>query len=436
MRWIFLAMGWRNMFYHRQKSILALSSVAACFFSLNFFQGYIAGSHVIFNDSYEKRSMLGDLVLTKNPKGLAAEETVEKILSKNEQEKLEEILREFQEVDHWMKFLFVTGTINQGVSHALFTGWGIEVEAGDKMRGADWRWNTMAGKPLSSDQANEVIVGERLALLMGCSRGSRDSFIMGLGGYSPVDRPFSCRDQQWQFSAVTLQGQSNAIRLGVSGIMDGMFRELDLRFLYMPLSAAQRLLDTDSVSFFSLKAKEGASVPALTRTLNERFRERGLGLTALSWKDHSFGDFYRKTMDFLRTFQVFMIVVILAVALLSIFNTFLRNVQERSLEFGVLRTLGFQRNHVRWIFLWEAVFVSLLGIAMGGAFALISKLVVNEIGILYRAGLFTQPVPFLIVFTPGMFFLSALLVLLVALMAASIPLWRNERKSITSCLGS
>ncbi|RZA08749.1 MAG: hypothetical protein EOP11_03935, partial [Proteobacteria bacterium] len=65
MKLLFIRLAWRNVFLHGKKSALAVLAVAACCFTLNIFQGYIRGAEVIFEDSYAKRTMLGDLIVRK-----------------------------------------------------------------------------------------------------------------------------------------------------------------------------------------------------------------------------------------------------------------------------------------------------------------------------------------------------------------------------------
>ncbi len=61
--------------------------------------------------------------------------------------------------------------------------------------------------------------------------------------------------------------------------------------------------------------------------------------------------------------------LVVGVAALGVIST--RAVVERRQQIGMLRALGFQRKMVSWIFLIESSFVSLLGIGLGAALALI-----------------------------------------------------------------
>lgn len=431
---VFIRMAWRNIFYSPRKSALAILAVGACFFSLNLFQGYILGTEVIFNDSYEKRSMFGDLLVKRSGTRhfLSAEEG--DLLSLEEQKYLEEYFARSEGVGIFMRFLRVNGTLSNGGNDAVFTGFGLDAAQGLEMRKPEWAWNAIAGRILLDDQASEILLGQRLALLLGCEPTSRDRFITGRGGYTPKVRPFECANPKLQVSGATLSGQANAIELNVAGIVDAMFRELDLRFMYMPLPAAQRLLDTNRISFYSLRLKSGTEIGAFLEALNQDLTLKGLPIKAVSWKDDEMGEFYQRTMDFLHLFRNFMVVVILGVALLSIFNTFFRNVQERTREIGVLRTLGFLQREVRTLFILETFFLAMIGVVAGGLLAFVTATGLNQMQILYKVGLLTQPVPFIVKLSPFTLSWTFLLVLFVAMIAAFIPLWINARKRITEAL--
>ena len=233
-----------------------------------------------------------------------------------------------------------------------------------------------------------------------------------------------------------MQGQANALPVRVNGLLDAMFRELDLRYVQMPLRLAQRLLDTGSVSFYSLRLQPGHDPAALTARFAEAARRRGFALVMHSWKEDELGDFYQRTMRFLHLFRNFMITVILGVALLSVFNTFFRNVQERTREIGTLRTLGFRVREVRALFLLESLFLALIGVAIGGTGAALAGALLNRILLLYRIGLLTQPVPFLVEQSPATFAWTVSVALTVALLGAAIPLRAAGRRKISEALAA
>ena len=432
----FAKISFRNILYAPRKSLLAILAVSACYFSLNIFQGYIAGSEIIFLDSYSQRSMLGDLVIRKSGIRHMLSMDPDDLVSEEEQAKIDAILQKIGGVDIKVRFLRVIGTLTNGSAQMIFTGSGVDVDQGIKMRQPHWGWNTLAGKPLEDNEAPKILVGQTLGNLLHCSPATKENFITGLGGYSAKERPMDCPNPKIQLQTATLNGQANAVEVEIIGLVDSMFRELDQRFIYIPLPVAQRLLDTKRISFYAIRLLPGTHEDEFLQQFREEAKVQGLNLTAHSWKQDEIGDFYHRTMDFLHVFRNFMVIVILSVALLSIFNTFYRSVQERIREIGVLRTLGFQLSHVRSLFLVETFFLSLFGIGIGAALSISVAFLFQRITLLYKIGLLTQPVPFLISMHPLTMLWTALTVIFVAQLAALIPLLIMGRKQITEALTS
>ena len=433
---LFARMAWRNLFLHGKKSALAVLAVAACCFSLNIFEGYIHGAEIIFEDSYAKRSMFGNILVRKSGLHHVLSAEPNDLLNAEEQSAVEEILKKDPEAENYMRLLRLNGTLSNGRGQSVFTGFGYDIVKGEAMRRPVWDWNALAGRPLKTDEEESVHLGQGLALLLGCEPAQKTGFITGRGGFAAETRPFACENPRLQMAGVTLAGQANALDVEVVGIIDAMFRELDLRFVNLPLRLAQRLLDTDRISMFTVRLRAGADEAAFLARFRAAAAARGLALTAQSWKDDEIGDFYQRTMDFLHVFRNFMIVVILGVALLSVFNTFFRNVQERLREIGVLRTLGFRARDVRTLFFLETIYLALIGITLGGGGALLAGALVNRISILYKIGLLTQPVPFLIEQNRGTLAWTLAVAFVVALAAAAIPLWAAGRKRISEALTS
>lgn len=64
-----------------------------------------------------------------------------------------------------------------------------------------------------------------------------------------------------------------------------------------------------------------------------------------------------------------MLVILLAITMIGIYNTFRMILYERTQEIGTMRAVGMLRKHVKRIFLLEALFLALLGVGLGAVLA-------------------------------------------------------------------
>ena len=76
----------------------------------------------------------------------------------------------------------------------------------------------------------------------------------------------------------------------------------------------------------------------------------------------------------LKQFKVWWIVVAFLIALTGITNAILMSVTERIKEIGTIRCLGAMSRHVVMIFLFESLFLGLVGGVLGGAFGILFTL--------------------------------------------------------------
>lgn len=107
-----------------------------------------------------------------------------------------------------------------------------------------------------------------------------------------------------------------------------------------------------------------------------------------------------------------------------IYNTFSMTVVERTREFGMLRTIGMSRNQVTRQVLTEAVVLGLLGTALGiGMGVLMARGLTRVMEVILGLELTNIAVPMDVVIT------SAVVGLVVSLLAAAIPAWQAGRIS-------
>jgi len=239
--------------------------------------------------------------------------------------------------------LAFSGLISKGDETVSFVGEGVEP---DKERILSSSLRISDGAALSPDDPNGIILGLGLAANLGVGVGDTVVLI-----------------------ANTASGGVNAVECRVRGLFATMSKAYDDVALRVPLATAQTLLKTEGAHVWVLMLDETEQVRPMLSTLRERFRNEDLAFT--EWVD--LADFHVKAVS-LFTKQVGVIRSIIAVIIvLSIFNTMMMNVMERTSEIGTSMALGVARRGILRLFLVEGAMLGaaggILGVALGSALA-------------------------------------------------------------------
>jgi putative ABC transport system permease protein len=326
--------------------------------------------------------------------------------------------------------------ISNGRANTIFWAKGYDIQAGALMRGHKWGWDVVAGLPLQLASGNEnIVIGRSLARILECDVPSAGRKLYSAeGGYAEEKRPYDCPQPQLQLGVTTPNGQQNAIDMNVVGVVDGIFKEVDTKYVMMSLPLMQRLFDTKGVSFYSVQLQRGADVPAFLSSLTAAAREQGHHLRAQRWQDHPEGDLYLRTMELLSIFRNFVIGIMIGITGLSVFNAFLKSVNERTREIGTMRSLGYRRRSIIGLFGLEAVYLSVGGCAAGAVCGLVATHLINSAAILYKAGILAEPVPFRLAYDFPIYLTSAAFLVAVGVGAAVLAVHSTVTRPIAENL--
>ncbi|MGZ5278849.1 MAG: hypothetical protein ACXWC9_02840, partial [Pseudobdellovibrionaceae bacterium] len=157
----------KNTIKNWRHSLSALLSLSASFVSLVIFDGYMANVEAIYFEQFRNREMLGD-ILIENKNILSKEGISEPWLfwvSKNEQDAIHQFVENHKpKITNLVRSLSFQGMISNGQQSQIFLGRGYDIEAGLKMRGKDWQWNTTFGHPLDrTPDRFSTVLGQGLA---------------------------------------------------------------------------------------------------------------------------------------------------------------------------------------------------------------------------------------------------------------------------------
>lgn len=415
-----IKIAFRNTLKNWRHSISALLSLSASFVSLVLFDGYIDDVKAMYIDNFKHRQMLGDIII--EHKDQYSKEGVtspwEFWISKEDQDYLAIKLKEAPvQAPHVVRNLNFQGMITNGVQSQILLGRGYDLIAGEKLRGKNWSWNVTYGTPLDRQESAFVgALGQGLARKLACTWVKDTDTLTFYGGYAEVDKPFECLTKDLQISTTTVDGQLNAVDLSAVALMDAGYKDVDDRYIQTSLEAAQTLMNTDRVSFITLEVS-GKSVDQVVNYINGTILKDRPYLQAQRWQDHRLGEMFTKTMDFLSIFRNFVVIVIVIVSTLSVLNTMVKLVKERTREIGTMRSIGFLPQQVVKMFFLESLFLSVMGTGVGAVLALILTVGFNSVKILYKGGILSEPVAFRIAFYPEAYVAAFLLLVSVGTIA-------------------
>lgn len=419
---------WRNVVRNWRHSMASSLAILAGFTAVSIFDGFLIDLDRVNEEGYSMRGMQGDvLIQRKDAQYKLIEDSFAYALTKEEQDAVEDVLRSDPDFDLRVRFLDVKGMVANGQNSAIFVGGSTDIQEGRQMRGKLWEWNTVAGKPFhESSEENAVLVGTGLGKMMGCEASINITNIMRReGGYIPAERPFKCERSSLQLSASTEAAQVNALDLKVIGIVDGGFREQDKYWVILPLPLAQKLLDTDKVTTIAVRLRNKDHIPEFVERVKRQLRNKGLDLDVIPWKDHAVGAFMRGSMDITNTFRNLFMVIVVTICVLSISNTMMKAVTERTREIGSLRSFGFLRREIATMFALEGLFLALLSCLCGIILTVLSSVLINYSGITYKAGLLSAPIFLTVALNPLVWLLNTLWLTLLAAGTA----WICSRKA-------
>jgi putative ABC transport system permease protein len=427
----------RNVQKHWRHSLGAALSIVVGFVAIGLFEGYLEDLNALQRDWYVHRGMMGHVILERRGASGSPgrEDPWAFSLHAGEQAFIEGYLREHADaVVMRMRALQFAGLASTGRAGVMFVGWGLDVADSAKLR-RDWAWNVTAGVPLHRAPENSVILGNGLGALLDCTGPPPRTAIGPTGRPTGEQRPMACRQGRVQLSSTTETGQLNVIDPQAVGLFDAGLKDIDNRFLHVPLALAQRLADTEAVTMYAVLLDDEAKVPAFTTGLESAARARGLDLAAIPWHDHDIAELYRRTDSILVIYRNLVVLIVVTIAGMSVLTTMLKSVNERVREIGTLRSIGFKRRHVIALFAFESGLLAIASSVVGLGATWVTTRIINAAEISYDGGMAATPIPLTVSLVPSACVFAVVFLSGVAVLAALMPARRAARLGIPDALG-
>ncbi len=217
------------------------------------------------------------------------------------------------------------------------------------------RWMVVTeGEGLSSEKADQIILGRGLAENLGASPGDRVVLLANTAG-----------------------GGINAIEVRVGGLFTSATKAFDDAALRVPIGVAHRLLRIEGVHRWVILLHDTARTDRVLGALRERLSREGLEL--VPW--YELADFYNKTVAlFSRQVNVVQLIIGIIIVL-AISNTLVMSVLERTGEIGTLLALGFRRGTILMFFVMEGAVLGVVGTLVGAVLGMFLAVVISQVGI-------------------------------------------------------
>lgn len=244
-----------------------------------------------------------------------------------------------------------SGLISHGDSSMSFIGEGIDPE---KEEQASKVLQLTAGEKLSTTEPRGVMLGKGLAAALGVVPG--DNVVL---------------------LATTATGGMNAIEVPVRGVMTTQLKAYDDVTLRLPIATARNLMRTTGSHLWVLVLQDTGQTMEVVHRLNEQFGNASFEI--LSWLD--LADSYRKAVVLFSRQMHILEIIIGAIIILSISNTLIMRVLERTGEIGTIMALGARRRNVVRLFLLEGLMLGVIGAALGVATGVILAEAISAVGI-------------------------------------------------------
>lgn len=264
------------------------------------------------------------------------------------------------------------------------------------------------GAALKDDDPQGAVLGQGLARNLGVKVGDQVALIVN-----------------------TASGGINAVEVTVRGLFSTVTKAYDDTALRLPLQTARGLLRVEGAHAWILLLEDTAQTDALAGRLRDRLAPGDFQVVA--W--HELADFYNKTVQlFSRQLEVVR-VIIGAIIILSISNTMMMGVMERTGEIGTSLALGVTRRRILQLFIVEGGLLGFIGGAAGLLLGFALAALISGLGIPM------PPPPGMargyvgeILITPGLAVDAFLLAIATTLLASVYPAWKASRLEIVDAL--
>jgi len=301
--------------------------------------------------------------------------------------------------------LAFSGLASHGDISIAFIGEGVDPV---RERPISSRITVVSGHDLTDTGEPAVLVGEGLAQSLGVKPGDNVVLLVSSANGSP-----------------------NAIEVKLAGTFATISKEYDDNALRLPINLARKLMRVDGATSWVMLLQRTEQTAKTVDRLRADLPANNFQV--IPWSD--LADFYNKTVV-LFSKQVSVVKFIIGVIIvLTISNTQMMNVLERTSEIGTSLAIGQRRKFIMRLFLAEGVLIGFAGGIVGLAVGYLLATLISVVGIPM------PPPPGMARGYIGQILINAslageamMLALVTTLLASILPAWKASRMSIVDAL--
>jgi putative ABC transport system permease protein len=232
----------------------------------------------------------------------------------------------------------------------------------------------------------------------------------------------------------TVTGSLNAMDFLVVGTFATGVKEYDDRAVKMPLGGAQLLLNTKKIEKLLIMLKNTDETEAVAADLRILAGKEKWPVEMKSWSE--LATFYHQVVLIFNGIFGFIGIIVFVIVVLSVANTIMMSIFERTREIGTLMAIGTKRRRVWLMFLFEGMIIGLLGGVLGLLFGIGVAQLIN----LARIQLppppgYTTGYPLQIMLKSSILVSAFLLAWVTATLSSIYPALRASRLRIVDALG-
>jgi len=335
---ILLMLAWRNIWRHRRRTLITLTSIAAGFALSVLMIGLGDGSH---NSMIRNAIKLGEGHITVQPRGYLEAPANHKYLADGKvlQKKLD-ALNVAGSAESRITLQVLASTANNSVGAGLE---GFDPEHDQRV--AMLQPQLVDGEWLTTGDARGIVIGDGMASKLKAKIGSKVVLMAGKQG-----------------------GDSQAQLARVRGIFDSKVDELDDYLILSDLALAQRFLEGEGADLaqvpltrFAIFLDDPDSMAHWKAQVKSSLENDQV--VVMDWEE-----MMPQLVQFVFVDDAgnyIFLVLILIMVVFGILNTVLMSVLERTREFGLLRALGLSRYQLLMLVFCESLLLSLLAVTIG-----------------------------------------------------------------------